>query len=45
MLKEEFINQFVSNHSVIYVDDIKSGVIEEEIVEGTYLMSDAEVKE
>ena len=45
MLKEEFINQFVSNHSVIYIGDIRSGVIEEEIIEGTYLIRNAEVKE
>lgn len=44
MLKEDFIKQFVSDHSVVYFDDIKSGIIEKEIVNGTFLVVNAEVK-
>ena len=45
MLKEDFIKDFAKKYSVVYLDDIDSGVFVKEVVNGTYLMSNAEVKE
>jgi len=44
MLKKDFIKEFAEAYSVMYFDDIESGTFVKEIVDGTYLMSNAEVK-
>lgn len=44
MLKEEWLKEFAETYSVVHFDDIESGIFVQEIVNGTYLMSNAEVK-
>lgn len=45
MLKEEFLSDFAEKYSAVHIDDIESGVIVCEIVDGTYLVGNEEVKE